>query len=420
MSEQVISVPSKFKGVFQPYRYKAFYGGRGSAKSHSVAIALLILAAKSPLRIFCGREIQKSIKDSVKKLLEDKIAAYNLGGFYTSTETEIRGQNGSLFIFAGIKTNPESMKSIEGIDIAWIEEASTVSQRSLDILIPTIRKEGSEIWFTWNPDRVSDPVDAMFRGANPPKNSLIQEVTWRDNPYFTDVLKAELEHDRETNNLKYLHVWEGAYDQATETKVLRRIKENATATVQEPLPNREYIMGVDLGRHQDFTVIIIMDTRTHKMVYFDRFNQIDWNLQKARIEAVARRYNNATIRIDATGLGDPISGDLRNAGLMVDPYVFTNSSKKVLIENLSLKLEQDAIKIIQVPELIEELESLRWEKTASGNIRYEAPEGKHDDCVMSLALAVYQLPDKALIVYDDVITDDNFTIRYNSFGEPIY
>ncbi len=160
-----LSLPAQFRDLFKPARYKAFYGGRGSAKSHSFATALLIQAGKEPLRVLCGREVQLSIKDSVKQLLDDKISALGMEGFYESTQHEIRGRNGSLFIFAGLgKMTTDQIKSMEGIDRAWIEEAQTVSASSLEILIPTIRKAGSELWFSWNPRHASDPVDQRFRG----------------------------------------------------------------------------------------------------------------------------------------------------------------------------------------------------------------------------------------------------------------
>lgn len=211
-----VRIPQKFESLFTPSRYKAYYGGRGTGKSHSFAAALVLMAASKPIRVLCGREIQKSIKDSVKRLIDDKIAEYKLNKFFTSTETEIRGANGSLFLFAGIKTNPESIKSMEGIDICWIEEASTISLRSLEFLVPTIRKEGSEIWFTWNPENELDPVDIMFRGKTPPNNSIVQEVKWYDNPWFPEVLKEEMEFDRMNNPEKYMHVWEGGYRLVTE------------------------------------------------------------------------------------------------------------------------------------------------------------------------------------------------------------
>jgi len=211
-----VTLPTAFQFLFQPSRYKAIYGGRGSAKSHSVATALVLKAAAKPLRILCGREIQNSIKDSVKRLIDDKIKECGLENFYKSTETEVRGRNGSLFIFAGLKTNIQSIKSMEGIDIAWIEEADTLSQNSLNVLVPTIRKEDSEIWFTWNPANELDAVDMMFRGKVPPPNTLVRQVSYDVNPFFPEVLRKEMEFDKVNDIEKYEHVWRGGYRVTTQ------------------------------------------------------------------------------------------------------------------------------------------------------------------------------------------------------------
>src|SRR3990167_8378191 len=209
MSE--IELPKIFQPLFKPSRYKASYGGRGSAKSHSFAQALVVKGAEKPLRILCCRELQHSIKDSVKLLIDDKISQSGLTSFYESTQTEIRGKNGTLFLFAGLRSNPESIKSTEGIDIAWTEEANTVSRRSLDLLIPTVRKEGSELWFTWNPDSEYDPVDLMFRGPHIPPDSIVIPASYFDNPWFPDVLKKEMEYDKSIDLGKYKHIWLGEY-----------------------------------------------------------------------------------------------------------------------------------------------------------------------------------------------------------------
>jgi phage terminase large subunit len=210
-----LELPEAFEPLFQPARYKAFWGGRGSGKSHSFAAALVTKAYEESKRILCAREIQKSIRDSVKALIDDKIAEGRFGGF-KSTETYIEHTGtGSVFLFAGLREqNVASIKSLEGIDIAWVEEASSLSKRSLQLLTPTIRKEGSEIWFSWNPDQEHDPVDRMFRGPSPPPNSIIRKVSWRDNPWFTSALRGELEHDQASDPGKYEHVWEGGYAQA--------------------------------------------------------------------------------------------------------------------------------------------------------------------------------------------------------------
>lgn len=212
MKKQRISInadfPEKLKPIFQPYRYKILYGGRGGAKSHSVAAALLILGARTPLRILCAREFQASIADSVHKLLSDKINDIGLDLFYEVQRTTIKGKNGTEFIFAGLRHNVTSIKSMEGCDIVWVEEAHTVSKSSWDILIPTIRKPGSEIWLTFNPELESDETYDRFI-TNPPTDALVLKVNWSDNPWFPDVLRQEMEDLKKKDYDAYLNVWEG-------------------------------------------------------------------------------------------------------------------------------------------------------------------------------------------------------------------
>ena len=158
-----VEFPSKLRGLWQPKRFKVMYGGRGGAKSWSVAMALLVMGSNRPLRILCAREIQKSMRDSVHRLLSDQIAALGLGGFYDVLDTEIRGANGTLILFAGLQSHTvDSIKSYEAIDIVWVEEAQSVSARSWEVLVPTIRRPGSEIWLTLNPDLATDATYARF------------------------------------------------------------------------------------------------------------------------------------------------------------------------------------------------------------------------------------------------------------------
>ena len=206
-------IPEAFRGLFLPSRYKAYYGGRGSAKSHSFAVAAQVRAAQVPLRVLCAREVQRSIKDSVKQLLDDKIAAHGLEHIYTSLRDEIRGANGSKFLFAGLQDmSIDQIKSFEGIDIVWVEEAQTISARSLEVLVPTIRKPGSELWFSWNPRHASDPVDSLFRGLHVPEKSIIRRVNYDDNPFFPEELEAERLFDRTSKPERYGHIWLGDYE----------------------------------------------------------------------------------------------------------------------------------------------------------------------------------------------------------------
>lgn len=162
-------------------------------------------------------------------------------------------------------------------------------------------------------------------------------------------------------------------------------------TLKDAKAGEVYVAGVDLGKHNDFTVISIFDTSTNKLVYFDRFNKIDYPLQKARVIAAARRYNDAKIIIDSTGVGDPISDDIQREGLLVEDYKLTNKSKKNIIDKLSIFIEQKRISIPNIPEIINELQAFGYTMTDAGNVKYSAPQGLHDDIVISLALAVWGL-----------------------------
>jgi phage terminase large subunit len=206
-----VEVPPKLAPLLKPRRYKGAYGGRGGAKSHFFAEQVIIRCYTQTTRAVCIREVQISIKDSVRQLLIDKIQKFGLGQFFEITDVEIRGRNGSLIVFKGMQSyNAETIKSLEGYDIAWVEEAQTLSQRSLELLRPTLRKETSELWFSWNPRHRTDAVDLFFR-KHPPAEALSVEINWRDNPWFPNVLRKDLEHDKATDPEVAEHVWEGAY-----------------------------------------------------------------------------------------------------------------------------------------------------------------------------------------------------------------
>jgi phage terminase large subunit len=238
-----VELPGWAERLFKPARFKAVHGGRGGGKSRSVASALIIRAGQRPERILCAREVQKSIKDSVKRLLDDEIDRLGLRGFFESTESEIRGVNGSLFIFAGLRGNAAGIKSLEGVTIAWVEEAQTISRASLDTLVPTIRADGSEIWFTWNPDLPTDPIDAMFRGEQQPPDAMVIEVNHDGNPWFPEVLRADMEYDRSRDIDKYNHVWLGKYRQNSEARVFKNWRVEAF----DSPANVEFRQGADFG-----------------------------------------------------------------------------------------------------------------------------------------------------------------------------
>jgi phage terminase large subunit len=206
--------PVKLQPLFRPKRYKVLYGGRGGAKSWGIARALLILAAKSPIRVLCTREVQKSIKDSVHLLLKDQITALGYEGLFDPLVAEIRGKpgtpaEGSLFLFAGLSDlTVDSIKSYEGVDIVWVEEAHKVTKNSWKILIPTIRKDGSEIWVSFNPELDSDETYVRFI-QNVDDDVVLIPVSYRDNPWFPAELEKERIKLQKQDPEEYENVWEG-------------------------------------------------------------------------------------------------------------------------------------------------------------------------------------------------------------------
>ena len=240
MSNLQVELPEKLEFLLgRQARYKVAYGGRGSAKSWSAARALLIRGVENPTRVLCCREFQKSIGESVHQLLSDQIANLNLGYYYNVTGTAITGLNGTSFGYAGLRHNASGLKSYEGVDIAWVEEAQTASKRSIEILIPTIRKEASEIWVTFNPELEDDEAYKRFV-LNKPHDSIVTKVNWNDNPWFPEVLRLELEELKERDPDAFLNVWEGhcrsSLDGAIYAKELRQAKldERITAVPYDP------------------------------------------------------------------------------------------------------------------------------------------------------------------------------------------
>lgn len=197
-----------FAFLYEPHRYKVVYGGRGSGKSWAVARALIAISDFCKVRVLCCREIQNSIRDSSYQVLKDMAERMGLADRFWFKESEIENlTTGSKFIFSGLLRNENSIRSKEGIDICWVEESSSVSQKSWDVLTPTIRKPGSEIWLTFNPLTTDDPTNRFLE--NPPPNAVVHKVNYLENPFFPDTLRAEMEWDKQNDFEKYLHVWEG-------------------------------------------------------------------------------------------------------------------------------------------------------------------------------------------------------------------
>ena len=241
------------KPLLQPKRYKCLYGGRGSGKSYAAADVLLIEGTQRKIRVLCAREFQNSIKDSVHYLLRERIEALGLEDFYTVQEAAITASNGTSFVFKGIRRNVQSIKSMAGLTHCWIEEGQTISAESWQVLVPTIREEGSEIWVTFNPYEKSDPIYQEFvvKGK---ENGYIQRVNWDSNSHFPSTLDAERREMQRTDPDLYAHIWEGECWERSDAQVL-----SGKWIVDEFEPGADWdgpYFGADWGFATDPTTLV--------------------------------------------------------------------------------------------------------------------------------------------------------------------
>lgn len=253
MTELTINTPRVFAPLLAPARYKGVHGGRGSAKSTFFSELLIEESIASKIDAVCLREVQKSLEFSVKKLLEQSISKFNAGSYFDVQDRRILSSNGGVIIFEGLQNHTsDSIKSLEGFDRAWCEEAQSLSQKSLDILRPTLRKPGSEIWASWNPSKATDPIDNFLRSKTPYPGSVVVQANYMDNPYFPSTLQAEMEYDRMRDPDKYMHVWMGGYEQHSEARVFKnwRVEEFDTPTAAT------LRLGADWGFSIDPSVLV--------------------------------------------------------------------------------------------------------------------------------------------------------------------
>lgn len=241
-----IQTPEVFAPFLKPARYKGAYGGRGSGKSHFFATLGVAKALSKPrFRLLCVREVQKSLKDSAKRLIEDKIAALGVGGRFDVKQSEIGTPGGGVISFVGMMDHTsESVKSLEGYDAAWIEEAQSLSARSLELLRPTIRAPGSEIWATWNPRNASDPIDQLLRGPTPPADAIVRRVNYSDNPFFPAELDAERLLDQRAKPDRYAHIWLGEYEPVAVGAIWDRATLHAQRRAEVP-PLARIVVAID-------------------------------------------------------------------------------------------------------------------------------------------------------------------------------
>jgi phage terminase large subunit len=249
-----IKTPRAFLPLIAPSRYKGAHGGRGSGKSHFFAELLISYALRRKgLRVVCVREYQKSLEQSSKRLLEDKIEAFGVQPLFRVTDKYIQLPGDGNIIFQGMQNHTaQSIKSLEGYDLVWVEEAQALSQYSMDLLRPTIRKPNSELWFSWNPYDPKDPVDRLFRSTEKPPGTVVVEANFSENPHFPKVLRTDMEWDRRRDMDKYLHVWMGQYRRLSEARIFKnwRVEEFSTP------PYARFYFGADFGFSIDPTALV--------------------------------------------------------------------------------------------------------------------------------------------------------------------
>ena len=423
-----IQIPYNFDPTKRPYQEQIFKDPRKNkvivihrkaGKTSLVINKLISQAIVNPAKVFwyvCPT--QKQAKDIVWKA-PDMLNQY-VPPFAIEKKNEIEltlyFKNKSQIQIKGAD-EPDSLRGPNPYGVALDEYAQMKKEVYDEVLRPVLIANNGWCWFVGTPKGKNDFYHKFKYAESNPKDW--QAILLRADE--TNILsQAQLEEAKST-------MVQSAFSQEflcefleNSGNIFRRIRENISGKLEEPKRSRQYKMGVDLARVLDFTVITVVDRHTHELVYFDRFNQIDWQLQKARIEAVARRYNNATITIDSTGVGDPIAEDLRKLGLIIQDVKFTSISKKNIIENLAIMIEQDRIKYPEIPVLIKELEEFTYELLPSGQVRYTAPEGLHDDCVCSLALACWQIGEKIPISVQPQSYGLDFNLRGSGYKKLVF
>lgn len=398
-------------------RFKVLVIPRRHGKTTLALAKLVMEAIIHPKKIFhyvCPTQKQaKQVVWSAPDMLKQLVPPQAVDRF-NEVELICYLKNGSQIHVKG-GDQPDNLRGNNAFGIILDEFDQIKSSVFQEIYLPIVLANGGFLWVIGTPKGKKGLFERLVIAENRPKDWQSMKLK----ASTAGILSKEILETAKSE------MSEATYNQEFETEfndnagtLFRRIRENVRGTLSDPVMGRQYVIGVDLAKYEDWTVITVLDKTSHEVVYFDRFNKIDWNLQKSKIEAVTRRYNNAKVRVDGTGVGDPICEDLQRTGINIEPFKITSITKKQMIENLVLLLEQDKIKLPDIPELIEELEVFAYElNERTGHVSYCAPSGKHDDIVISLALAVWQLGEK--IYKSEAAKRFDYKISYNKFGTPI-
>lgn len=375
-----------------PQRFKIAVFHRRAGKSKTVLNQQIIRALKTKGVYYYFLPTYRQAKAVMWDSLVKEHIPQEIVEKINDSELAVYYKNGSIQRFAGCE-DIDKHRGINPIDVVFDEYAEMNPQIWTAIIQPVLRENKGTATFIFTPKGMTHSWNLIQQAKENPKEWFVSIQGANDTNVFTQ--EELLEIQKATP--------ESLFDQEYHCKFIegagqffKRITSNLIEETDKIEPNHRYQMGVDLGKYQDYTVITLIDLNTFNVLKQDRFNQIDWNLQKAKIEAMYHRYGRPLIYMDSTGLGDPIYDDLLQRGLRVESYKFTEQSRKDLLVNLSLKIEQGTIKLPDNEVLKSELQSFRYELSESGRIKIVVPEGLHDDCVFSLALACYNLPQNPL------------------------
>lgn len=375
-------------------RYKVLYGGRGGVKSWSFAKHAIVRAAYHPVRVLCCREVQTSIKDSVHKLLSEKIVEMGVSDMFSITEKSIKGLVGSEFIFKGLRHNLSEIKSTEGIDICWIEEAEPVSSDSWEVLIPTIRKENSEIWISFNPEDENSSTYQRFV-INPPKNCVSKLLTFQNNPWFPDVLREEMEHCREHDPEKFEWVWMGRprkFGQSVIFKDKVRIEE-----FEPPDSTIQLYYGADWGFGPSPTCLIRMFVRDRTLFIENEFYSF-----KAELDDLESGFDTVPGSRDWLITADSSRPDtiefMRRRGFMVEG---AKKGKDSIKEGIEFLRNFDAIVIHpRCRGAIDDFKSYRWKTDPVTGIILPIPIDKSNHACDSARYALEPYQRAGVTIYD--------------------
>ena len=373
MSTQTLQIqtPRVFLPFLKPSRYKGAYGGRGSGKSHFFAELMVEAALMRPgLRAVCVREVQKTLKESAKRLIEDKITRLGVGSQFDVLNTEVKTPGGGVILFQGMQDHTaESIKSLEGFEIAWVEEAQTLSSRSLEMLRPTIRAPGSELWFSWNPRNASDPIDTLLRGPEPPPDAIVRKVNYSDNPFFPKELEDERAFDQRTKPGRYGHIWLGEYEPTAigaiwDRLVLHRNRRDVAPDLKRILVSVDPAVSSDPGS-DEHGIIVVAEGGDRRGYVLDDVSVKGSPRQWAeRAIATYDRYSADAIVIERNQGGDMCRFTLESVrpGIRIIEVTATRG-KHVRAEPISALYALDRVSHVGT---FEKLESQMCQMTAAG------------------------------------------------------